>query len=323
MLEIIEIINNCSSPDLGAVLYGIKKIIGMIQIIVPILLMISLLINFTKLLKDPDNSKLKSTIKNSFIATVIVFFVPIFINVLMNILGENFTVSDCWNKVQDFKSSTSYASDGTDDKKKPIIPNEDDYERGNKKSPSSSSSSSSSGYDQIEGTAQQIGDAVWDPSNVTKISNLTSTQLIGVLNAAGGNATNFIPYAQQLITSEHKYNVNVFFLLGVEALESGWVTSDITRACNNLGGVCESSSRPSRGCGSNSNCAFAYFNSINEFIDYHASFLHSSYLTPGATYYEGLSPSHVVIHYCPGCSTWPRDVVSIGNSLFSKVSSVL
>ena len=66
--------------------------------------------------------------------------------------------------------------------------------------------------------------------------------------------------------------------MGVEALESGWITSAISRNCNNLGGVCSSSSHPSNGCGSNSNCSFAYFKSVNEFVDYHANMLSKNYL---------------------------------------------
>ena len=164
---------------------------------------------------------------------------------------------------------------------------------------------------------------MWDPTNLNRISNLTSAQLVAVLNSHGGKAKNFIPYASRLITTEQKYSVNVFFLIGVEALESGWITSTISKNCNNLGGVRESKSRPSNGCGSNSGGGFAYFNSVEEFIDYHGKMLHNNYLTPGGTYYEGATPQGVVVHYCPGCTTWPSTVIKIANSLFDDVEKVL
>ena len=315
MLEVLEIINECSSPALSNILSIFKRIINFVQIIGPILLIIGMTFNLVKVMNDPEDKKLKKNILNSLIAAVVIFFIPVFLNAMMSLLGNNFTISACWNSIGDYSGDAEYIK--SDEKGKNILNDSGDYEKGEKKKESGENGAT------IEGTAKKIGDVVWDSNDVTKISNLTSTQLIGVLNAYGGNAKNFIPYASGLITAEHKYSVNVFFLIGVEALESGWITSNISRNCNNLGGVCASSAHPSNGCGSNSNCSFAYFSSVNQFVDYHASMLHKNYLTPGGSYYHGTSPSAVVTNYCPGCSSWPGNVTSIANGLFSKVSSVL
>jgi beta-N-acetylglucosaminidase len=317
MLEVLELVSECSSPALSAVLKVAKRVLQLIQIIGPLLLIISLVLNLIKLMSNPDDKKLGKKIKNAIIATVILFFVPTLINVVMNMFDESFSVAACWNNIGDYNGTNEYISDD-DVKKNSLLTDPSEYENGEKKSSTDSSTSTT-----IEGTAQSIGDVVWDSSDVTKISNLTSAQLIGILSAKGGNAKNFIPYASGLITAEHKYNVNVFFLIGVEALESGWITSRVSRNCNNLGGVCASSAHPSNGCGSNSNCSFAYFTSVNNFIDYHANMLHSNYLTPGGSYYHGTSPQAVVTNYCPGCSSWPSNVISIANSLFQKASSVV
>lgn len=52
--------------------------------------------------------------------------------------------------------------------------------------------------------------------------------------------------------------------------------------------------------------------------------LRSSYLTPGGSYYEGVSLSQVyTIHYCPGCVEAAGEIQTIANGLFSKVSSVM
>lgn len=317
MIMITDIVSECSAPALSILLSTFRKIISFVQLIVPLLLIISLIITFIQLMSNPEEKKYKAKIKNSAIAAVVVFFIPIFLNAVMGILGSSFTLSACWNMVPNLGLQSNYISPSNVDKKSFYIdPN--GYEKGNERVQSTTSTG-----EVIEGKAQQIGDVVWDSSNVTRISNLTSTQLVGILNAYGGNAKNFVPYASNLITAENKYSVNVFFLLGVEALESGWVTSAISRNCNNLGGVCASSEHPSNGCGKNYNCSFAHFDSVGDFIDHHASMLHNNYLTPGGPYYHGTSPSAVVTNYCPGCTTWPGIVTNIADGLFSKTSSVL
>jgi hypothetical protein len=317
MIEVLEIVSECSSPALSGVLKVAKNVLKLIQVIGPIVLIVATTLNLIKLMTNPEEKKLLKKAINSALAAVILFAVPTLINATMGMLDESFSVSACWNNIGDYNGTNSYISTSDVDKKS-VVNNQSDYAKGEEKTTTSSTDSTV-----IEGTAQSIGDVVWDSSDVTKISNLTSAQLIGVLNAYGGNAKNFVPYASGLITAEHKYSVNVFFLIGVEALESGWITSSISRNCNNLGGVCSTSSHPSNGCGSNSTCSFAYFNSVNSFIDYHASMLHTNYLTPGGSYYHGTTPSAVVTDYCPGCSEWPGNVTSIANGLFSKVSSVV
>ena len=308
--------DGCTAPALLPILSAVKKILNAIGIIAPILLLIMASVHLLNLVRNPDDKKGLPKLRNSFIAAVVVFFVPVIVNAVMYLLDDTFTLSDCWNNA-DYSPNSTYV-DPYGKERKSILYDSDDYDKTGNTSGSDGSSSQT-----IEGNAQQVGDVVWDPNDLTRISNLTSSQLIAILNADGGNAKNFIPYASGLITTEHKYNVNVFFLIGVEALESGWVTSSISQTCNNLGGVCESSAHPSNGCGGNSNCNFAYFQSVNDFIDYHGKMLHENYLTPGGAYYHGATPSGVVQSYCPGCDTWPSTVTSISNGLFSHVKDVI
>ncbi len=320
MLVLDNIISVCSDPGMGVILNVLKNILNIIQIVGPIVFLIALVINFTKLMMNPEEKKLIKNCFNSLWGAIIIFAIPIFINVVMSMLSTDFTLSSCWNNIKITNTRASYISP-TGQRGKQIFINPNDYEMGDPKKTDDGNGTYNG--EVIDGTAQRAGDIVWNPSNVTEKSNITSAQLVKVLNAHGGNAKNFIPYATGLVTAENKYSVNVFFLLGVEALESGWVTSSIAKSCNNLGGVCSSSAHPSNGCGSNSNCSFAYFSSVNEFVDYHASMLHKNYLTPGGDYYHGTSPSAVVTNYCPGCSEWPGAVTSIANGLFKYVSQVI
>lgn len=317
MIQIATLLNKCSDPALSAMLKITKRIIELIGIFAPILLLIIGTIHIIKLVITPDDKKRITKIRNSILAAVIIFMIPVFTNTVMQLLDEKFTVSSCWNSAGDYNGKLKYATLSDSRKPSNILSNPSDYEKGEKNEENNIGST-------IEGTAQKVGDVVWNPNDVTKKSNLTSSQLIAILNKMGGNAKNFVPYASGLITAENKYSINVFFLVGLEAFESGWITSSISKNCNNLGGVCESSSHPSNGCGSNSNCRFAHFNSVNQFIDYHGSFLKKSYLTPGGSFYEGKGLTKVYTsHYCPGCTSGAAGIKSIADSMFSKVPSVL
>ena len=320
-MEVLVIMNECSSEAMSGILSSVKNILTLISIIVPITLLVVSSINLFQLMMSPDDKKKLNRIKNSMIAAVVVFFIPTLVNAVMMMLGNTTDVSDCWNNAKSNNGQPQYI-EVNEGKRNSIFSNPSDYEKGVKKESSSSSSSDSSSTSDgttIDGTAKQIGDIVWDPNDVTKISNLTSSQLIKALTHHGGKAKNFIPYASALITAEHKYSVNVFFLIGIEATESGWITSRISQSCNNLGGVKASSYHPSNGCSS----SFAYFSSVNEFIDYHGRLLHNNYLTPGASHYHGTTPSAVVTDYCPGCSSWPGTVTAIANSIFNDVAQTI
>lgn len=317
MIQILTMVSTCSDPALSALLKAIKNGLSIIGILGPILLIASASYHIVQLMHNPEDKKRIANLRNSFIAAAVIFIIPVFVNAAMKLFEDSFTVSACWNNIGDYNGPNHHISLSSQTPVS-IYSDPSTYEKGKPKENSDDEGIGST----INGTAQKAGDVVWDPNNVTKKSNLTSTQLIGILNAYGGNAKNFVPYASGLVTAENKYSVNVFFLIGLEAYESGWVTSYISKHCNNLGGVCASSAHPSNGCGKNSNCSFAYFKSVNNFIDYHAKFLHSSYLTPGKGFYEGKSVSAVYTkHYCPGCSS--SSITSIANGLFKKVSKVL
>ena len=132
----------------------------------------------------------------------------------MAMVDDSFSISRCWNSISEYSGESTYVNP-TQRELSPLMPNRDDYEKGEERKPVSSGGSGET----IEGTAQSYKDVVWDSGNVSRISNLTSSQLIQILNAYGGNAKNLIPYASNYITAENKYHVNVFFLMALNALE--------------------------------------------------------------------------------------------------------
>ena len=97
-MQILEI--TCSSSILKITLGALKKILTVVQIIAPIILIVALISHFTKLMANPDDKKTKKKIMNSIIATAIIFFIPLLVNFVMGLMGENFNVSSCWNNAK-------------------------------------------------------------------------------------------------------------------------------------------------------------------------------------------------------------------------------
>ncbi len=330
-----DIVQYCSDPALGSFLSIIKRIFLMMEIITPILLIVGIGIPVLKLItNDPDDAKLKKNVMNAVTAAVVVMLLPAIVNLVMfalnSVTNSRFVVSECWNDAKVYTGSAQYITKKTTGKEHyNALINPDDYKGvdydPNYRADRQPVDDDDDEYDYSESLS--FGDIVWDPNDVTKISNLNTAQLIAILNKHSTSAKNFVPYAQDLIAAEHKYHVNVFFLTAIDALESGWVTSSIAKACNNLGGVTESSAHPSNGCGSNSRHKFAYFSSVGEYIKYHGKLLHNNYLTKGGSYYHGKSVKGVNTSYCPpnvdpGCDEWGPSVTKIANSLFKQVKKL-
>ena len=75
----------------------------------PIVGIIALIINFTKLMIIPDEKKLKNVIRNWAIAIIMLFLIPTCVNLVMRLFDDTFTVSKCWNQVDElFDSGVIY-----------------------------------------------------------------------------------------------------------------------------------------------------------------------------------------------------------------------
>lgn len=109
---------NCSNVALASMLLLSKRIMKLIWIIAPILTMVSLTVNITLLVKDPDDKKIPKKIQNSVLALVLVFLVPTIVNAFMLMLDDSVDISACWNvSVNPSNNSPTYV---------------DPYPRGNK-----------------------------------------------------------------------------------------------------------------------------------------------------------------------------------------------
>jgi len=107
----------------------VKNGLNLIMIIVPIIAIIYISIAIAKMVRFPDQKNALASLKNKFMALAIVFFIPLFLNVLMIMLGENTSVSECWNNVGSVNYNPNYIETEKKDKHGFLI-DPDSYEKG-------------------------------------------------------------------------------------------------------------------------------------------------------------------------------------------------
>jgi len=118
---IMNITSTCGDSILIPFLSILKNFLNIIHIIVPLLLILSVTLSITKLMQDPDDKKAPKKIINSVIAIVLIFFLPVFLDVVVNLTGEEESISNCLNINQSQNNiSSSYQEINEGDKKKII-----------------------------------------------------------------------------------------------------------------------------------------------------------------------------------------------------------
>ena len=106
---ILDLTAVCGSYAVATLLSVFKRALNLIQMIGPIVGIIALIINFTKLMITPDEKKLKNVIRNWTIAIIMLFLIPTCVNLVMRLFDDTFTVSKCWNQVDElFDSGVIY-----------------------------------------------------------------------------------------------------------------------------------------------------------------------------------------------------------------------
>lgn len=134
--------STCSEPALGKMLYVVKNILGIIQIISPILLIVMLSIHLTNIMRNPDDKKALPKIKNAAIALIVIFLIPTIVNAVMYMLGDNLTISDCWNNASAGNNTPSYV-DPNEGKRQHIGTDPSEYENGKKQQSAANTESGS------------------------------------------------------------------------------------------------------------------------------------------------------------------------------------
>lgn len=120
---------DCTSPELAGTILIVKKIFDLIELLAPITLLVILMINFISLVFTPEDKKKISKIKNPIIACILIFFIPMFTNVIMDIAGVNFSISKCWNDVDQVNNTPTYINPN-EDKRSSILIDPSEYQNG-------------------------------------------------------------------------------------------------------------------------------------------------------------------------------------------------
>lgn len=90
----------CTDYSMVVVLDYLKKILDLIQLVVPILLMVALVVQFTQLVVNPDDEKKRKSMFNKFKAAILCFLLPFIVNLTLGILPDDmdtFQLGACWD----------------------------------------------------------------------------------------------------------------------------------------------------------------------------------------------------------------------------------
>jgi len=316
----------CNKSGTLTALLSIKVIFKILLIAVPIIIIITSIINTVNVVKTGSEEEAKkqfSILIKKITAAIIVFITPTLIIALMNILldfsNEENTIKVCFEnatrekiielKAQEKANKDENAKPGIDRSDTQTIgPNKGNNDNNNNNNNNGNNGNTGGDTNTQSGSnenRQSVGNGKYfDSNDVTKISGLSESEFIQVLEnstAYHGKAKVYIPLAHDLILAEKNHGVNAFYLIGLYSYESGWLGSTLTKQCNNIGGVRYYNQTYGNGK-KTTNCykKYAGFDSIGEFIDFHANLLETKYLTPGASHYHGTSVASVAQDYGSG-----------------------
>ena len=128
----------CSDPALAQVLTVAKNFLGIIQIIIPIILVVAGSIEFISMMINPDDNKSFKKVFNSFLAAIIIFLLPVVVDLAMNAISvagdvgvtndgstETFNIGACWTEA----GQTADKMDSATDTKSSTIKDEEKKKR--------------------------------------------------------------------------------------------------------------------------------------------------------------------------------------------------
>ena len=349
MLSSLLDLNFCDSE---AVLRGFSVLnlfITIAKILVPILIIIKTSLDLGKAViasKDDEIKSVASKLPRRLIAALSIFFIPSIVDFIFNsyVKYEDTALAfagctTCMASSDECQDLMNIARQKAEAEKKDISEyysidiNIDEETKKRQNNNNNNNNNNNSNYQppsgnpverstdtkerfEKEATIYSKG-KYFDSDNVTKTSGLTEQEFIDVLQnstAYKGKAKVYIPIAKDLIAAEKNHGVNAFYLIGLYSYESGWLGSEVTKKCNNIGGVRFYNQTYGNGK-KTTNCLgkYAGFDSISEFIDYHANLLEKKYLTPGASHYHGTSVDAIAHDY--GAANGMNTIISIAGKV--------
>ena len=320
MLNFLLSLQMCDNENMLRAFKMVHVFINIAKVLIPILIIIKLSIDLGKAViasKDDEIKSITHKAPKMIIAGLIVFFIPTVINYLFDTLvkyqetATDFAgCSTCLTNDAQCDDLIAIAhQDWLDEKQKvgeyfyidvDIDSAQKEAEKRRRERPQQRQTEVGIKNDTV------AKGKYFDSENVTKISGLTEAQLTEIIKSStayGGKAKVFLPLVKDLIAAEKNHGVNAFYLMGVYALESGWLGSALAKDCNNLGGVRYYNQKtvnghPITNCGGHS--GWAQYQNRSDFVEYQSSLLERNYLTPGASHYYGTSVADIAKDYGHG-----------------------
>lgn len=352
MINILDL-NLCDSPSILRTFKMVYIFLYLAKIIVPLIIIIvgmkdlgSVVING----KDDELKKNWSQLVRRIIAGLIIFFIPSIINYVFTLTSKYQETANAFTScsvcltsgeecntliasAEEKEAALAANHDNAEDEAQLRKAWEEEQKQKNAKKQSfeewkkahtqtqTQSSTTDSGDSSTNPTRETVAQGKYfDSTDVTKISGLTEEEFKNVLQnskAYKGKAKVYLPLAHDLILAEKNHGVNAFYLIGLYSYESGWLGSTLTKKCNNIGGVRYYKQSYGNGkTATNCNSGYAGFDSISEFIDFHANLLEKKYLTPGASHYHGTSVASVAKDYGSGHGI--DTIIQIANYVSTK-----
>lgn len=119
---LMDVVTTCSDAGLSNILALFQRVLLMIQIIAPIALLVTSVLQFINLVMDPEKKGGLKSILNKVLAAIIVLILPFIMNIVMNIMGQSTKFSDCWNAARQPSNSPSYVDPNGGSSKSKINP---------------------------------------------------------------------------------------------------------------------------------------------------------------------------------------------------------
>ncbi len=94
---ILDLVNVCGSAELAHILGIVKRVLNLIQFVGPILGILGLILALIKFMANPENQKIKNSIRNWILSIFLLFLMPTIINVVVGLFDDNFQLAACWN----------------------------------------------------------------------------------------------------------------------------------------------------------------------------------------------------------------------------------
>lgn len=118
----------CDDPALHNLLIIVKRTLSLIQIIGPVICLVSLVMTIIFLVNNPEDKKAMAKIKNTLIALLLLFGIPVIVDSVMVLADDSFIVSSCWKDVDDQIDDSDYIED--DREKSSVVIDPSEYKPG-------------------------------------------------------------------------------------------------------------------------------------------------------------------------------------------------